>query len=153
MQRSELLQAIYDNWGPLKRSMHSYFSAHFGELHLSPAQLEVVKTIHSEQPLSHKALAKKLQLTPGAITQLLEGLEEAGLIVRTTDPADRRVVLLSLTPLGEDKIEAFKQLGKQLLRDVFTKLEDEELAVYLQTQRKLIERLEAEQPNHKHKEE
>lgn len=150
MQRNELLQAIYDNWGPLKRSMHAYFSTHFGALQLSPAQLDMLKGIHAGQPLSHKALAQRCHVTPGGVTQQLEGLENAGLVQRTTDPEDRRVVYLSLTPDGEAKLAEFKEIGKQLLHDVFSKLDDEELAIYLQTQRKLIERLEAYQ--HKHKE-
>ncbi|MDB5170192.1 MAG: MarR family transcriptional regulator [Candidatus Saccharibacteria bacterium] len=148
MQRNEDLQAIFDNWGPLKRCVHAYFAQHFGQLQLSPAQLEILKTIKCSQPLSHKALAQKMQLTPGGVTQLLEGLEEAGFLTRAVDPADRRVVYLSLSPTGEQKLKAFHKVGKQLLSEVFSTLEDEELAVYLQVQQKLLTRLEAYQQQH-----
>lgn len=147
MKRSELLQAIYDNWGPLKRSMHAYFLTHFGALQFSPAQLEMLKAIHAAQPISHKALAQRCRLTPGGVTQQLEGPETAGLVERTADPDDRRIVYLSLTPDGEAKLAEFKTLGRQLLREVFSKLDDDELAAYLRAQRKLIEHFEAEQQN------
>jgi len=151
MKRSELLQAIYDNWGPLKRSMHAYFLTHFGTLQFSPAQLEMLKAIHAAQPISHKALAQRCRLTPGGVTQQLESLENAGLVERTTDPDDRRIVYLSLTSDGKTKLAEFKMLGKQLLRDVFSKLDDDELAAYLQAQRKLIDHFEAGQ-HHDHTE-
>ena len=100
--------------------------------------------------LGRAARIEPCHVTPGGVTQQLEGLENAGLVQRTIDPEDRRVVYLSLTPDGEAKLAEFKEIGKQLLHDVFSKLDDEELAIYLQTQRKLFERLEAYQ--HKHKE-
>jgi DNA-binding MarR family transcriptional regulator len=153
MTRSETLQAIFDNWGPMKRSIHGYMLQHFGELGLSPAQLEIIKTIHYYQPLSHKVLAKKMQLTPGGVSQLLEGLEQTGFVMRAPDPSDRRVVYLSLSPKGAQKIDEFHQVAKQLLGDVFEQLEDKELIAYLHVQQKLIEHLKQyQQHTHKHQE-
>lgn len=53
-----------------------------------------------EGRLSAGALADRLSLSTGAMTNRLDGLEEAGLIVRTRDPADRRSVLVGMTDDG-----------------------------------------------------
>ncbi len=51
--------------------------------------------------LSPKALARVGQLTSGGMTNRLDRLEASELITRSPDPADRRSVLVALTPHGE----------------------------------------------------
>ena len=50
--------------------------------------------------LTPSILAKVAMLSPSGMTNRLDRLEEAGLLVRRPDPADRRVSLISLTPTG-----------------------------------------------------
>ena len=45
-------------------------------------------------------LADRLSLSSGAMTNRLDGLEEAGLITRLRDPEDRRSVLVGMTDAG-----------------------------------------------------
>jgi DNA-binding MarR family transcriptional regulator len=47
-------------------------------------------------------LAELLDLSTGAMTNRLDGLEERGLITRERDASDRRSVLVSLTTEGEE---------------------------------------------------
>lgn len=51
-------------------------------------------------PVSMSTLGAAQDLSPRAMTVLVNGLEREGLIERTTDPADRRVSLISLTAAG-----------------------------------------------------
>jgi DNA-binding MarR family transcriptional regulator len=46
-------------------------------------------------------ISKQLHVTSPTVTQLIKGLESEGLIERTTNPADRRVVGIKLTEKGE----------------------------------------------------
>lgn len=142
MQREELVQAVIDSWGPLKRAVHQYFLHYYAPLHLSPVQLELLKTIHSCQPLSHKQLAHHMQLTPGAVSQQLEALEQANLVERTLNPDDRRVSYLSVSPEGQQKLAAFRTSSRQLFADALSGLSDEELAAYIKAQRSLRQHLE-----------
>ena len=47
-------------------------------------------------------LAKRAELTTGAMTNRLDGLEAAGLVKRLPDPDDRRGVIVQLTPKGRE---------------------------------------------------
>src|SRR3954452_19139932 len=47
-------------------------------------------------------LAAEERVTQPAITLLVNRLADKGWVERTTDPTDRRAVLVSLTPAGED---------------------------------------------------
>jgi DNA-binding MarR family transcriptional regulator len=51
-------------------------------------------------------LARRLLLTPSGITRLLEGLERAGLVRRTSCATDLRVAYAELTPAGRERVEA-----------------------------------------------
>jgi DNA-binding MarR family transcriptional regulator len=51
-------------------------------------------------------LSRRLALTPSGVTRLLEGLEAAGLVERTTCPTDLRVAYAELTDAGAAKLEA-----------------------------------------------
>lgn len=55
--------------------------------------------------LSPTALYTSLLITSGAITNRLNHLEQQGLIKRIADPLDKRSTLVSLTPLGLERIE------------------------------------------------
>jgi DNA-binding MarR family transcriptional regulator len=49
-------------------------------------------------------LVAKLALTQSAVTELVQRAEQAGLVRRAASPSDGRVVYLSLTPDGEDRL-------------------------------------------------
>jgi len=50
------------------------------------------------------SLVEKLALTQSAVTELVQRAESAGLVRRKGSPADGRVVYLSLTSEGEEKL-------------------------------------------------
>jgi DNA-binding MarR family transcriptional regulator len=51
-------------------------------------------------------LAQRLELTNGAVTQLVDHLERLGLVERSRDPDDRRIVLVTPTEAAEVGYEA-----------------------------------------------
>ncbi len=70
---------------------------------LSIADFDVLNTLRrvSDQHASKPSdMARSSLITTGAMTSRLDRLERAGLIRRTPDPADRRGVLIRLTPRG-----------------------------------------------------
>ena len=56
--------------------------------------------------LSPTRLYREMMLTSGAMTNRIDRLEEAGLIERRADPADRRGTLVRLTHKGKTLIDA-----------------------------------------------
>jgi len=72
-------------------------------------------------------LVDTLSLTQSAVTELVQRAELAGLVARTPSRSDRRVVHLSLTPLGSQKLAAVHSaLGPERaqLRRVIDRLKD-----------------------------
>ena len=79
---------------------------------------------HGEASASE--LARKAELNPGAMTRLLDRLEERGLTVRVADPADRRALLVSLTEAGWAMWADIDQCGARVRSRAFEGLSDAE---------------------------
>src|SRR3954449_3372339 len=67
---------------------------------LSPTQGAALATIDCHGPLTPSELATRERIQRPTATRVLARLEEAGLIARTSDPADRRSSLITSTSSG-----------------------------------------------------
>jgi DNA-binding MarR family transcriptional regulator len=108
-----------------------------------------------EQPVrTQAALADSIGADKTRIISVLDGLQDAGLITRAPDPADRRVHLLSLTADGR-RVRAAAQAGIQRQEDrLLARLAPEDRRAFLRTLRLLSsltpEALTADQDRHDH---
>ncbi|HEY7004530.1 MAG TPA: MarR family transcriptional regulator [Gaiellaceae bacterium] len=71
-------------------------------------------------------LSRRLALTPSGVTRLLEGLEVAGLVARTTCSSDLRVAYAELTDAGAEKLEAASCGHVGSIRELFEEQFEEE---------------------------
>src|ERR671924_1191291 len=71
---------------------------------LSPLGLSVqlcgVLNLLAEGPISQQALGEQLGIDRTTIVELIDELEQQGVVVRRRNPADRRSYALTLTPKG-----------------------------------------------------
>jgi len=96
--------------------------------------LTALRRAGSGNSLSPTTLAQVGQLTSGGMTNRLDRLESAGLIVRHAHPDDRRAVLVSLTPAGEqlaDDTFAVSLAAQQQLLAPLSATEADDLAATL----------------------
>lgn len=69
-------------------------------------QLIALLRLHRDGTMPMSDLTARLGVTRGALTGLVDRLEEAGLVTRNPDPSDRRVTHLALTPHAETVMTA-----------------------------------------------
>lgn len=80
----------------------------FADLDLLPGEFDVLATLlRSGAPhrLTVGQLTAQTMVTAGAVSHRLRGLEERGLVERTTEPTNRRVVNVQLTRAGADLVD------------------------------------------------
>jgi len=76
----------------------------FGALTIS--QFAVLEALYHLGPLRQIEIGAKTLRSPGNLTLVIDNLEKAGLVTRTRDAADRRAIVVALTPKGRRRIAA-----------------------------------------------
>lgn len=88
---------------------------------VTPSQARALRMVlAADEPMRLSALAERLRIVPRSATEVIDGLELHGLVVRQPDPADRRAVCVVATEegvrLGRLIEEARQQAADELLR-------------------------------------
>lgn len=74
----------------------------FAELGLTPAAARALHELDPDRPLPARDLAERLGCDRSNVTALVDKLEQAALVERRTDPADRRQKTLVVTVKGRN---------------------------------------------------
>lgn len=85
-------------------------------------QVQTLKTIKENSPITASELASRLQMSPSAVTQMTDRLIKSKLIIRKSDKNDRRLILLTLTSDGEQHLisilRRMEQKANQILNPI-----------------------------------
>ena len=75
---------------------------------LSPAARQALAVLDGAgEPLSPTEIARRLIVTTASVTSLLDTLERRGLVERRPDPADRRGLLVAITPTAQAMVRQY----------------------------------------------
>jgi DNA-binding MarR family transcriptional regulator len=129
VSRDELIQRVF----ALRPMMQRRFN---DELHRGLQDELQSVTIHQLSVLEHlchgavsmRELAKNLGVGESAATAAADRLVKQGLVERLSDPADRRIVRLGLTPKGADLIDRVQQATSCKTSKMLSALSDTQLA-------------------------
>jgi DNA-binding MarR family transcriptional regulator len=126
-KREDLLQTVTQRLMSVMR--HVRHPGPPPEPKLSPPQVHLLFTIGHKKAegISMKELAELSHITPGAVTQFVDGLVEKGLVAREGDPNDRRIVRLKLTELAKKQFERFRKEHLASMSRIFEALNDDEI--------------------------
>jgi MarR family transcriptional regulator, transcriptional regulator for hemolysin len=112
---SDLLVLIHD----VARQMRTYADQVAQAHGLTRAQIVVLARLERQPEVSQNELAAAAEVAPMTIARLIDRLEELGLVKRRTDPEDRRVWRLQLTPAAVPLLREIKRFRAKL-RSVMT---------------------------------
>ena len=86
--------------GRAHRRLRSAWESRISDLGLTSAQAAVVRAVVEQPGTGLRELARRLHADPMNVKRLADSLERAGLLLSTSDPADRRRRVLLPTPQG-----------------------------------------------------
>jgi DNA-binding MarR family transcriptional regulator len=104
----------------LSRRLRHGAGQRLAPLGLTPGQGRALSALQrAGGPVRMAELAEALRVVPRSATGVVEGLEEAGLVRRDSDPADRRSVLVSLTEAGLGTLDELAAARRQTAEELF----------------------------------
>ena len=116
-----------------------------GSAEVSPSQLAALGTIERRGPLTLGELAASERVQPPTMTRVVSALEEAGLVTRTVDSADRRVARVAVSPAGLRFLDKHRSRRNAYLARRLRTLSPAELAT-VERALPLLERLVEDEP-------
>jgi DNA-binding MarR family transcriptional regulator len=98
---TELAQEVIQLLLAMGGRLGQHFASRAAEFELSAAEGKVLLALECGDPLSMRALARKLSYDASNLTGIVDRLEGRALATRRTDPDDRRIKAISLTAAGQ----------------------------------------------------
>jgi DNA-binding MarR family transcriptional regulator len=144
------VEGIVDRINGLRRRFRAMSDASLAELGLGEGAWKVLTTLRFAGPPYRRSvgkLAKRAELSSGAMTNRLDRLEQAGLVRRVPDPDDRRGVLVELTKDGHHAWEeglATQAANERLVTAALSQEDKRQLNALLRRLMREFERREQE---------
>jgi DNA-binding MarR family transcriptional regulator len=113
---------------------------------LTTARAGLLWALFHDGPMTQRALAGRLGVTPRNVTGLLDALQQDGLVAREAHPTDRRATLVSLTARGRKVTTELRGGRDKLAAALFADMPPDQLDVLTATLETVTERLRAVDP-------
>lgn len=111
---------------------------------LNFSQFLALKRLGDDGAMAPGELARSLNYNPGALTRLLDKLEQLGYLERVPDPADRRALRLELTPAGREVHARMIACGNDAAERAFAEVSPDERRQLHDVLARVLGRLRAE---------
>jgi DNA-binding MarR family transcriptional regulator len=132
VRQQRLEDRIVEAMAKLMRTSEDYFDdlATTFDAGLRRGTIAPLTVLHRVGPLRVSELAEALGLDRTTVTRHLDELESRGLVARRPDERDRRALLVSLTPVAEQHLDAMRIKNRQRIRQICADWTPEERQVF-----------------------
>ena len=110
--------------GDISRLIRRTFDQRAKEIGVTRPQWRVLTWLKRHEGINQSALADKLELDAMTLCRMVDRLQDAKLVERRPDPADRRAWQLFMTSKGWALSNQLEPIGEQLLQDALADMPD-----------------------------
>jgi len=131
-KRQELLQILIKNSTQVFHDMNKEQEFPFGNMILRRQQMMIMFFLSENKGIAPvKEIAKFLQVTPGAVTQFVDGLVKKKLVEREGSKTDGRSTNIKLSLTTKAKFDDFKKSYLTNVSRTFSGLSEKELEQFI----------------------
>lgn len=112
--------------GDTSRLLRRNFDARARDIGVTRPQWQVLVTLRRHEGTNQGGLAELLDVEPITVCRMVDRLQEAQLVERRADPADRRSWRLFLTPKANDLLAHLRPLADELTEEALDGLSQHE---------------------------
>jgi DNA-binding MarR family transcriptional regulator len=95
---------------------------------VTPSRFRAIGVLSRHGTMRQGELAEHLRIAPRSTTEVVDDLEERGLVDRAPDPKDRRATLVGLTEKGTELVDAIRTARRAGSEGFFAGLDDQDRA-------------------------
>ena len=133
-----LVQAGIQLLPVIAKALFSAISDLGNDFGLTPAQVKVLLQLGSRQQMTVGEIATALSCSMPAASELVDRLVDAGHLLRASDPADRRRVLIAPTPASRQISARLRELREAQIRYALDQLEPDERPTFIKSLEALV---------------
>jgi DNA-binding MarR family transcriptional regulator len=125
--------SLGEAFGAVARRLRMASMAALARYDVTPSQVRAIRVLATQDSggVRSKELAEHLRIAPRSTTEVVDALEEKGLVTRSPDPGDRRATLVSLTDRGRalaEEVRRTRGVASEQLLERLTQADREDLA-------------------------
>ncbi|MGI8679803.1 MAG: MarR family winged helix-turn-helix transcriptional regulator [Jatrophihabitans sp.] len=130
-----LADAFWSVAARLRRQSRHTLGAH----EILPSQARALGTLVRHGNMRLRELSEYLRIAPRSTTEVVDALEERGLVGRRPDSGDRRATLVEVTDEGRRTHDAFRDARREQAEQIFAGLSAKDRTELARILRKLID--------------
>ena len=123
------METLPSEIGETAHALRKAFSRLAAGIGVTGPQWKVMLKLTLRPGLRQAELADLLDVEPITLTRIIDRLEEAGLVERTADPADRRVWRLHVTAKAQPVVEKLKAIVDEMSAEAFAGIDPKHIEV------------------------
>src|SRR6185295_1635489 len=121
------MENILPEIGETAHALRKAFTRRAASLGVTGAQWKVLVKLTLRPGLRQTDLADMLDIEPITLTRIIDRLQEAGLVARTADPADRRAWRLHVTAKAQPVVEKLRDIAEEMTTDAFAGVDPKDI--------------------------
>jgi DNA-binding MarR family transcriptional regulator len=125
--RSAVVDEVIAGYEVLMQRLADSHAPEFLEIAITMPQAKLLYLLGAAGELHMSDLVHRLGVSLSTISGLVDRVVDHGLATRREDLADRRQVVVGLTPAGRDFIDRFRELNARQMRELLELIGDQDL--------------------------
>lgn len=117
----------------VSRLMRRSFDARAREIGVTRPQWQVISLVRMHPGCNQGVLADFLEVEPITVGRMIDRLQEAGLLERRADPADRRAWRIHLTDKGAELVDRLRPFAEETISCAMDGIAAPERAAFVAT--------------------
>ena len=147
VRKAQLVERILDLEEKVYRALRPIIPKEWLSVDLTMPQLKIVLLLFIDGPTRISTIASALGVSLATTTGITDRLIKHDLIVRSSDPEDRRAVICSLSEQGKELVARLWELGQSRVRSLLEKMTREKLEIIDEAMEVLLQAISALEQN------
>lgn len=123
------------------QAVRSQLEAALRDLQMTGIQYTILTIVDQHEGISSAELSRRFFVTAQTMNEIINGLEQRGLIARKEDPANKRILRMKLTAPGRKLLKKCEDVADQIEESAFDWIDATEYETLRQSLRLLLKGL------------